>query len=300
MFGTEGVGAAQIDQDRALAYRAGGLHRIDGLHAGVAGREAEQRRPLLVDPLHPLEVRRRLGQIREHRGDEGLARAVLQRRVEAPLRSDGRVRRGADAGAAKRSRAVARMHLDRVVQREQFLEQRIVQLAGKLPRLRFAEQIGTADGADEERVAGEHARRLAALARDDGDVLRRVPGRVTALEVGDRRTSTARRRGLRGTRNPARRPGPRWSARRPPSAPARPTRSPHECGFPGPRRCAARAAWRRRRRRRRRAAGRSRSPHASGRRRSDRKPGRAPRRRSAETSDKIPAALVCRIIASAR
>ena len=138
MLGTEDVGAAQIDQDRTLAYRAGGLYRIDGLHAGVAGREAEHRRPLLVDPLHPLEVRRRLGQIGEHRGDEGLARAVLQRRVEAPLRSDGRVRLGADAGAAERSRAVTRMHFDRVVQREQFLEQRIVQLAGKLPRLRVA------------------------------------------------------------------------------------------------------------------------------------------------------------------
>jgi hypothetical protein len=51
---------------------------------------------------------------------------------------------------------------------------------------RGAEEIGTADVADEQRVPGEHAVRngvVGVLADDDADRLRRVPGRVADLEL---------------------------------------------------------------------------------------------------------------------
>ena len=183
MLGAECVGAAQVDQPRALAHGGGRLPGVECGHAGVAGRKAEHDRSLLIDPLHLFEVRRGLGQVGQHGGDERLSRAVLKRGVESALLSDRRVRLGADAGTAQRSRAVPRMHFDRVVQRQQLPEQRVVQLAGEPPHLLFAEQIGTADGADKERVAGEHADRLARLARDDGDVFRRVAWSMKALEL---------------------------------------------------------------------------------------------------------------------
>ena len=80
------------------------------------------------------------------------------------------------------------MHLDRVVERHQLVEQRVVQLAGEPPRQLRAEQIRTSDGADEQRVTGEHARRLAGLLDEDRDVLGRMAGRVqeAAREIADR------------------------------------------------------------------------------------------------------------------
>ena len=100
----------------------------------------------------------------------------------SPLAADGRVRRLADAGAAERAGAVARVHLDVIVELEQDVEERGEQLAGEGSHLIVAEQIRPPDRTNEERVAGQDPNRRGGFAHDDRDVLRRVSRRVQERE----------------------------------------------------------------------------------------------------------------------
>ena len=94
---------------------------------------------------------------------DGLDELVLghrcERVVRASLLADGGHRLGREVLPARRAGAVGREHLGRVGQREQPLVQRVVELAGELVGRDAdrGEQVGAADVADEQRVAGEHA-----------------------------------------------------------------------------------------------------------------------------------------------
>ncbi len=120
---------------------------------------------------------------------------MLQHRVEALLLADGGEGLVADAGAAQRSCAVAGMHLDPLVEHQELLEERIMEIAGKAPGLFLAEQIRAADRADKQRVAAEDPGRLVLLIHQDREVFRRVPGRVHELDrdVADAQPLTMRR-----------------------------------------------------------------------------------------------------------
>src|SRR5207237_2835263 len=86
---------------------------------------------------------------------------------------------------ACRAGAVRGPDLDVVGEGEQLSVQRVVE--HRRHRLRRvaarAGQIGAADVADEERVAGEDARRAAALDDEPGDRLRRVAGRLERAQL---------------------------------------------------------------------------------------------------------------------
>ena len=86
-------------------------------------------------------------------------------------------------GAARRSRAVPRVHLDVVVEREQHAVQRVVERSGERAHRLGAEEIGAADRADEERVSREHAARCARLVNQHGDMLGRVAGGVLKRQL---------------------------------------------------------------------------------------------------------------------
>ena len=73
---------------------------------------------------------------------------------------------------------MSRMHLDVVAEREQLSHQRVVELAGEAAGQIVTQQIGTADGADEEGVAGEDARGSPRLGDVDRDVFRCMSRRV--------------------------------------------------------------------------------------------------------------------------
>jgi hypothetical protein len=175
---------AQIQDLRAVGgqCRGGGGTKRRNLSSGI-----DERRPGRVDALHPREIRRGSRNVGEHGANERIAVAVLQHRVLRPLARDRGRGLLADAGPAQRSRAVAGMHLDPIVERHH-ASQRVEQIVGELPRLRLAEQIGAADAADEQQIAGEQPRRVAAVFREHCDVLRRVTGRVQERQrqVADR------------------------------------------------------------------------------------------------------------------
>ena len=83
-------------------------------------------------------------------------------------------------------------------QRQQLVVQRPVELLGELFAVHPAEaiEVGAADVADEQRVAGEHppGLRVGVLAHDDGDRLGRVAGGRADLERHLARTTAPARR----------------------------------------------------------------------------------------------------------
>ena len=75
------------------------------------------------------------------------------------------------------------MHLDVIVEMEKPAEQRVVQRLSERARVIRAREIGAADGADEQRIAREHAHGMAWLFDEDRDVLERVSRRVEQPEA---------------------------------------------------------------------------------------------------------------------
>jgi hypothetical protein len=101
------------------------------------------------------EVLRRHRLVADHVGDERRLAADLQVRV-GPSPADRRRRVRAQVRAAQRTGAVRRQHERCVGQRLQPLHRR-ERLCGECRR-RHVEQVGPADAADEQRVAGERER----------------------------------------------------------------------------------------------------------------------------------------------
>ena len=110
-----------------------------------------------------------------------------QRVVELALLSDRRARLARDVAAAERPGAVRRIDRGRVGERQELLVERVVEQARELRRRHAAaEEIGPADVADEERVAGQDRRRLAGhrvIRDDDRDRLGRVAGRLEKAQL---------------------------------------------------------------------------------------------------------------------
>ena len=78
-----------------------------------------------------------------------------------------------------------RIDLELAWQRQQLVMNAVEQLAGAL--LHAAWQVRPPDGADEQRVAGQHEPRVGAAAQvgdDEAHALRRVPGRVQHPHTG--------------------------------------------------------------------------------------------------------------------
>ena len=178
----EGAGAAQIDQQRAVAD--GGRRRPAEIGAGP---RYPLTRPSNGGPSwFSFFIRGKYGgvsgQIGEHGRDERLLAAVLQHRIEAALLADRGELLVADAGAAQRSGAMPRMHLDRSSSTRILLNSESYRSPARRRVMFLAEQIGPADRADKQRVAREQPDRFVGLARQDRDVLRRVTRRVDELD----------------------------------------------------------------------------------------------------------------------
>ncbi len=117
------------------------------------------------------------------RGHEGVPVGQAQQRVEATLQADGRPRAVGDRGAAHRAGAVPRGDDDRVAQRQQGAEEALVQQGGHLAAARRVHEIGAADVAGEERVAGEDdPRRPVGLTQQVAQAAGRVTRRRQRLE----------------------------------------------------------------------------------------------------------------------
>ena len=130
------------------------------------------------------EIRRRLGLIGGDQLDEGFLAQRLKRIVRLALLADRRHRFFGERLPAQRACAMRRIHETRVRQLEQLGVQRVVE---RLPRSvgRPSErraQIGAADIADKQRVAGENRMRNRVAHRtiedEDRDRLGRVSGRL--------------------------------------------------------------------------------------------------------------------------
>ena len=135
MTGRERRLITKIEQQRTVGRKRGRRRRPDARQRSAAIEQAEQGRPLPIHALHPREVGRRFGKIREHGADELLPRRALQQRIQPPLVTDRRKRLLADARAAERAGTMSRMHLHVVPERQHALE-RAIQLIGELARLR--------------------------------------------------------------------------------------------------------------------------------------------------------------------
>jgi hypothetical protein len=190
VVGADRLGAAGVDQDEVVAQPVAQPGGREGRQRGAL---AEDGRARLVGSLHAAEVERRVGLALEQRLDEAFLVAGLhQRRPPAGelLVADGGARYGAERLAAGAARAMAGPHLDVVGQREEAVAQ-----AGEEPLGAFeagvdaagglVEQVGPADVADEDEVAGEvEAGLLAggAVGHQERQVLGGMPRRVDGLE----------------------------------------------------------------------------------------------------------------------
>ena len=106
-----------------------------------------------------------------------------------PLHADRRHRVARHVATAERAGAVGRVDEGVVREREQLLVQRVVEQPGEiggLPTERGGE-VGAADIADEQRVAGQHGMRrrraIGLVVDDDGDRLGRVTRRLQGLQA---------------------------------------------------------------------------------------------------------------------
>ena len=178
MSGSESLRASHVDDERAVLDEVSCVVHLERKWRRHTGREATHGRAVAVDLLHAREIWWRFRQIPEHGGNEVSFRPLLQEWVQPALLADGRMRRLSDAGPAERSCSVPRVDLDVVGKFQQRAKERVVQLFGKPARQVRTEQIRTAHGADEERVAGKDADRLIGLTDEERDVFRRVPRRV--------------------------------------------------------------------------------------------------------------------------
>ena len=135
-----------------------------------------------VNLFHPLVIGRLRGRSGKRVIDEGLAFLALVIRVETLLEPDRALEAIADIGAAGRAAAVRWMNDHAVVEFSIKFPERVVKLRGQLVGIP-AEEIRTAGGIDEERIACEHAPReirVLLVGRDITDVLGRVARRMTS------------------------------------------------------------------------------------------------------------------------
>ena len=103
------------------------------------------------------EVGRSVGLVGRDQANEFLFRHGLQRVIQSPLISERRDRVGGKLLAAERAGAVRRINQRLVGKRQQLVVQRVVKMRAEIvggPAQRGA-QVGAADVADEQRVAGE-------------------------------------------------------------------------------------------------------------------------------------------------
>ena len=103
------------------------------------------------------EVRRSVGLVGSDQTNELLLRHGLQGVIQAPLIAQRRDRVGGKLLAAKGAGAMRRVDERLVGKRQEFVVQRVVEVRAEVvggPPERRA-QVGTADVADEQRVAGE-------------------------------------------------------------------------------------------------------------------------------------------------
>jgi len=140
---------------------------------------AEQRRAAQVHAHVIGEIGRAVGQVRRHLLYEVGAVANLCGPVETQFLFDGAEGRRTERASAQRTRAVRRKNFHATRQREHFVEQRIVKLAGQRGRVGVhVAQVGTAHVVHEEQVAGEHRHGLARFAHDEAQAVGRVTGRL--------------------------------------------------------------------------------------------------------------------------
>src|SRR5262249_46389863 len=126
---------------------------------------------------HPLHLRGLRGDVGD-RVDELLARPG-EEEVPALLEGDGARGLPTHAGPTARASEVPWIDLQVVGERQELAVDAVVELIRLLSGV--AGQVRTADGPDEERVAGEDEPRIGAAAEvgdHEADALRRVPGRV--------------------------------------------------------------------------------------------------------------------------
>ena len=198
----EGQAVAQVDDPLAHVETTQQLGRVDRLD----GREVDGRGPGTVDRRHVGVVRGVGVQARQEVADEVVLVRRGQRLVLLALLAD---RRGLGlagvTAAAEAAEAVG--GVDRGVVGELGETAGRVELgAGELLGQVGGHKVGAADGAEEHGAAGEHGHLLAVLLEREGQVGRRVAGRVdhahgelADLDDGHR----PRRRG--GRRSPRRR-----------------------------------------------------------------------------------------------
>ena len=108
------------------------------------------------------EVRRSIGLVGRDQTNEFLLRHGLQGVVQAPLISERRDRVGGKLLSAQRAGAVGRVDQGLVGKRQEFVVERVVKVCAEVvgcPPERGA-QVGAADIADKQRVAGEDGVRL--------------------------------------------------------------------------------------------------------------------------------------------
>src|SRR5439155_9384901 len=128
-----------------------------------------------VDLGQPLEVARVGAEARGERGGEAVRVGCAQQRVAGLLPADGAGAGGAGWGGAERSGAVGGPHRGGVGEGGEAVQGGVLG-AGEFLGPVVAEQVGPGGRADDQRPAGEHPDRSAAVAEQERQVLVGVPG----------------------------------------------------------------------------------------------------------------------------
>ena len=175
---------AKVDEDRILVE--GGASSLDRQRSRLRRAAAEQPRAGLVGRAHPREVAREGRLVAKQEPGKAVHVGRLDHRVVAAFEADRGPRRRGDAGRAERTRAVGRIDADEVLVRQDHLADRSEHRPGVWQRVVRSEEVGPADGADEQRPAGEQQERLLGTRRVGdgvGDVLGRVAGGLEGREA---------------------------------------------------------------------------------------------------------------------
>ncbi len=125
-----------------------------------------------------------IGQIGRHLPNELRPVLDLHRPVQFPFLADERKRRIGNGASAKRTGPVCGINFHFVRKSENFVVQRIVELAGERARIfiRIA-QVGPADVVHEKQVAGEDRDRLTVLADEKGKAVGRMSRGFAELDL---------------------------------------------------------------------------------------------------------------------
>src|SRR5205807_1113092 len=121
----------------------------------------------------------------EHKTDEFVSFAVLERRIESPLESDRRAWLAAQPLATGGTAEVRRKDFQMIREGQQPVVQAVIELLREPPFHAAPEEIRPPDAAREQRVAGQDEPRLGgagAVGHEKRDAIRRVPGRGKNLQ----------------------------------------------------------------------------------------------------------------------